>query len=91
MRLLNLHIHSAPGRGGPPTLSDNPQKINGLAGITLGAIVQSITMLTISTILGLISIWQVGLIGIACTPILISASYIHLHCCAQGPAQQEGI
>ena len=60
------------------TLSDNPQKINGLAGITLGAIVQSIATLVIGTILGLVFNWQVGLIGIACTPILVSAGYIRL-------------
>ena len=60
------------------TLSDNPQKINGLAGITLGAIVQSISTLTIGSILGLVFNWQLGLIGLACTPILVSAGYIRL-------------
>ena len=36
------------------TLSNNLQKINGLMGITLSAIVQSIATLIIGTILGLI-------------------------------------
>ncbi|KAI0643098.1 P-loop containing nucleoside triphosphate hydrolase protein [Trametes meyenii] len=59
-------------------LSDNPQKINGLAGITLGAIVQSVSTLIIGSILGLAFNWQLGLVGIACTPILVSAGYIRL-------------
>ncbi|TBU45834.1 P-loop containing nucleoside triphosphate hydrolase protein [Dichomitus squalens] len=60
------------------TLSDNPQKINGLAGITLGAIVQSASTLIIGYIIGLSFNWQVGLVGIACTPVLVSAGYIRL-------------
>ncbi|OSD02414.1 multidrug resistance protein 1 [Trametes coccinea BRFM310] len=60
------------------TLSDNPQKINGLAGITLGAIVQSASTLIIGSILGLSFNWQIGLVGIACTPVLVSAGYIRL-------------
>ncbi|KAF8957254.1 P-loop containing nucleoside triphosphate hydrolase protein [Flammula alnicola] len=59
-------------------LSDNPQKVNGLAGITLGAIVQSIATLVSGSILGLIFIWKVALVGIACTPLLVSAGYIRL-------------
>ena len=62
------------------TLSDNPQKINGLAGITLGAIVQSVSTLVIGYIIGLSFNWQVGLVGIACTPVLVSAGYIRLVC-----------
>ncbi|EIW59664.1 multidrug resistance protein 1 [Trametes versicolor FP-101664 SS1] len=60
------------------TLSDNPQKINGLAGITLGAIVQSVSTLIIGSILGLSFNWQLGIVGIACTPVLVSAGYIRL-------------
>nr|WCD39452.1 Ste6-2 [Ganoderma boninense] len=59
-------------------LSDNPQKINGLAGITLGAIVQSIATLIIGYVIGLSFNWQLGLVGIACTPVLVSAGYIRL-------------
>lgn len=59
-------------------LSENPQKINGLAGITLGAIVQSIATLISGSILGLAFIWKVALVGIACTPLLISTGYIRL-------------
>ncbi|CAL1712814.1 unnamed protein product [Somion occarium] len=60
------------------TLSDNPQKINGLAGITLGAIVQSASTLIAGFIVGLIFAWKLGLVGIACTPLLVSAGYIRL-------------
>ncbi|KAJ7505250.1 P-loop containing nucleoside triphosphate hydrolase protein [Mycena galericulata] len=60
------------------SLSDNPQKVNGLAGVTLGAIVQSCSTLVAGAIIGLAVIWKVGLIGIACTPFLVSAGYIRL-------------
>ncbi|KAI0714082.1 P-loop containing nucleoside triphosphate hydrolase protein [Cerioporus squamosus] len=60
------------------TLSDNPQKINGLAGITLGAILQSVSTLVIGSIIGLVFNWQIGLVGIACMPVLVSAGYIRL-------------
>ncbi|KAJ2930895.1 hypothetical protein H1R20_g6196, partial [Candolleomyces eurysporus] len=59
-------------------LSDNPQKVNGLAGVTLGAIVQSIATVISGSILGLVFIWKLGLVGIACTPVVISAGYIRL-------------
>ena len=45
-------------------LSDNPQKVNGLAGITLGAIIQSVATLIAGSVLGLVFIWKVALIGI---------------------------
>lgn len=59
-------------------LSDNPQKVNGLAGITLGAIVQSISTLVSGMILGLVFGWKLALVGIACTPALVSTGYIRL-------------
>ncbi|KAL5524544.1 hypothetical protein ACEPAF_9684 [Sanghuangporus sanghuang] len=60
------------------SLSDNPQKVNGLAGVTLGAIVQSISTLIGGSIMGLIYQWKLALVGIACMPILVSAGYIRL-------------
>ncbi|KAF8506439.1 P-loop containing nucleoside triphosphate hydrolase protein [Gautieria morchelliformis] len=60
------------------SLSDNPQKVNGLAGITLGAIVQSITCIIGGSIIGLAYGWKVALIGIACMPFVVSAGYIRL-------------
>ena len=45
-------------------LSDNPQKVNGLAGITLGAIIQSAATLVVGSVLVLAFIWKVALGGI---------------------------
>ncbi|KAG6907876.1 hypothetical protein DXG01_007040 [Tephrocybe rancida] len=59
-------------------LSDNPQKVNGLAGVTLGAIVQSIATLIAGAIIGLAFVWKLALVGIACTPVLVSTGYIRL-------------
>ncbi|KAF8798991.1 multidrug resistance protein 1 [Phlegmacium glaucopus] len=59
-------------------LSDNPEKVNGLAGITLGAIVQSIACLIAGSVLGLAFVWKVALVGIACIPFLVSTGYIRL-------------
>jgi hypothetical protein len=81
-------------------LSDNPQKVNGLAGITLGAcvffhlstqrskfdtcitnsIVQSISTVIAGSILGLVFVWKLALVGIACIPLLVSTGYIRLVC-----------
>ncbi|KAJ3566036.1 hypothetical protein NP233_g7253 [Leucocoprinus birnbaumii] len=60
------------------SLSDNPQKINGLAGVTLGAIVQSIATVISGSILGLAFVWKLALVGMACTPLLVSTGYIRL-------------
>lgn len=60
------------------SLSDNPQKINGLAGVTLGAIVQSFSTLIGGFIIGVAFAWKIGLVGIACTPLLVSTGYIRL-------------
>ncbi|KAJ2914638.1 hypothetical protein MD484_g5775, partial [Candolleomyces efflorescens] len=59
-------------------LSENPQKVHGLAGVTLGAIVQAITCVVVGSILGLIFIWKLALIGIACAPLLLTSGYAHL-------------
>ncbi|KAF8919003.1 multidrug resistance protein 1 [Mucidula mucida] len=59
-------------------LSENPQKVNGLFGTTLAAIIQSISTLVAGAILGLIFVWKLGLVGIACMPLLVSIGYIRL-------------
>ena len=59
-------------------LSENPQKINGLAGITLGAIVQSVATIIGGSVLGLAFIWRVALVAMACMPLLLSTGYIRL-------------
>lgn len=60
-------------------LSDNPQKIHGLAGVTLGAILQSASTLVVGIILGIIFAWKLGLVGLACVPLVISAGFVRLH------------
>ncbi|KAG6377083.1 P-loop containing nucleoside triphosphate hydrolase protein [Boletus reticuloceps] len=60
------------------SLSENPQKINGLAGVTLGTIVQSLTTLIGGSIIGLVFAWKPALVGMACIPFLISTGYIRL-------------
>ncbi|KAI0652215.1 multidrug resistance protein 1 [Trametes meyenii] len=59
-------------------LSANPQKINMLIGITLSVIVQSLSTIVVGSVLGLAFAWQLGLVGIACTPVLLSAGYVRL-------------
>ncbi|KIJ54732.1 hypothetical protein M422DRAFT_200639 [Sphaerobolus stellatus SS14] len=59
-------------------LSDNPEKVNGLAGITLGTIVQSLSTIIGGAIIGLIYGWKIALVGIACIPLVISTGYIRL-------------
>ncbi|KAF8158859.1 P-loop containing nucleoside triphosphate hydrolase protein [Mycena galopus ATCC 62051] len=59
-------------------LSDNPQKVNGLAGVTLGAIVQALSTLVAGAVIGLSIVWKIGLVGLGCTPFLVSAGYIRL-------------
>ncbi|KAG9099473.1 GTPase-activating protein [Ceratobasidium sp. 370] len=60
------------------TLSDNPQKVSGLAGVTLGAIVQSIACLIGGSVIGLAYGWKLALVAIACIPLVVSAGYIRL-------------
>ncbi|EIN12716.1 P-loop containing nucleoside triphosphate hydrolase protein [Punctularia strigosozonata HHB-11173 SS5] len=60
------------------SLSDNPQKVNDLAGVTLGVIVQSFATLVVGLVLGLVFAWKLGLVGLACMPLLVSAGYIRL-------------
>jgi ATP-binding cassette, subfamily B (MDR/TAP), member 1 len=60
------------------SLSDNPQKVNGLVGVTLGAIVQSISTIIGGMVIGLAYQWKVALVAIACMPLLVSAGFIRL-------------
>ncbi|KAG8907884.1 GTPase-activating protein [Tulasnella sp. 403] len=59
-------------------LSDNPTKISGLAGVTLGAIVQSTATVIGGSIIGLVFGPKLAAVGIACIPLVISAGYIRL-------------
>lgn len=44
--------------------------MHGLAGVTLGTIVQAITCVVVGSILGLIFIWKLALIGIGMVPLV---------------------
>ncbi|KAL0253558.1 hypothetical protein I308_100931 [Cryptococcus tetragattii IND107] len=59
-------------------LADQPQKVQGLFGPTLGTVVQSCATLIGGCIIGLCYGPLLSLIGIACIPILVSGGYIRL-------------
>ncbi|KAF8546860.1 P-loop containing nucleoside triphosphate hydrolase protein [Imleria badia] len=59
-------------------MSDNPQKVGGLAGVTLGTLVQSIATLISGSIIGLVYTWKPALVGMACIPFVIWTGYIRL-------------
>jgi len=44
-------------------LSDNPQKVEGLAGKTFGAVIQTVSNIISGSVLGLVFIWRIGLVG----------------------------
>ncbi|KAJ7720288.1 P-loop containing nucleoside triphosphate hydrolase protein [Mycena maculata] len=57
-------------------LSDNPQKILTLTGMTLGTIVQALATLVGGLILGWVFAWKIGLVALACTPILVVGGFV---------------
>ncbi|KAJ6535983.1 P-loop containing nucleoside triphosphate hydrolase protein [Mycena vulgaris] len=57
-------------------LSENPQKILGLAGMTIGTIAQAFATLVGGLILGWIFAWKIGLVSLACTPILVLGGFV---------------
>ncbi|KAF9221679.1 P-loop containing nucleoside triphosphate hydrolase protein [Gyrodon lividus] len=71
-------------------LSENPQKINGLAGVTLGTIVQAISTLVGGSAIGLAYAYKPALVGMACIPFLISTGYIRLRVVALKDQQNKG-
>ncbi|KAH7103350.1 multidrug resistance protein 1 [Auriculariales sp. MPI-PUGE-AT-0066] len=60
------------------SLSDNAQKISGLAGVTLGTILSSLCTILIGSILGLVYGWKLSLVAIACIPFVLSGGYVRL-------------
>lgn len=59
-------------------LADNAQKINGLVGVTLGTILQSLATLAVGFIIALAYGWKLALVCIACTPLTLSAGFVRL-------------
>ncbi len=70
------------------SLTGNATKVRVFAGVTATIIVQSLATLVIGAVLGLIFAWQIGLVGIACTPIMLSAGYVRLVRCTALPVSQ---
>ncbi|KIY73235.1 ste6-like protein [Cylindrobasidium torrendii FP15055 ss-10] len=60
-------------------LSDDPQKINGLAGMIMGTVTQALFTLIVGWIIGLVYTWKLGLVGLACTPLVFCTGLIRLH------------
>ncbi|CAO1635906.1 unnamed protein product [Parajaminaea phylloscopi] len=60
------------------SLADNAQKINGLVGVTLGTILQSIATLVVGFVIALSFGWKLALVCIACTPLTLSAGFVRL-------------
>ncbi|KAI6117491.1 P-loop containing nucleoside triphosphate hydrolase protein [Pisolithus croceorrhizus] len=59
-------------------INDDPQKVQGLAGVTLGALIQAITTLTGCLIVGLAYAWKPALVGMAGLPFVFSAGFVRL-------------
>ncbi len=57
----------------------------GLAGITLGAIVQSGSTVIAGVIVGLVYGWKLALVGVATIPFVISSGYVRLVRLSQPP------
>lgn len=57
------------------SVSDLAQKIQGLFGVTLSAIIQSCTTLLVGVIIGLIYSWRIGLVGLACVPLACTLAF----------------
>ncbi|KAI6030746.1 P-loop containing nucleoside triphosphate hydrolase protein [Pisolithus orientalis] len=71
-------------------INDDPQKINGLAGTTLGAFVPNLQYITIiqaattligGSAIGFVYAWKPAVVGIACIPLVFFAGYIRLMAC----------
>ncbi|KAF8335497.1 P-loop containing nucleoside triphosphate hydrolase protein [Cantharellus anzutake] len=59
-------------------LSDAPQKVFGLAGVTLGAIIQSCATIVAGIAVGAVYGWKLALVGVATIPFVISTGYVRL-------------
>lgn len=60
------------------SLADNAQKVNGLVGMTLGTIIQSISTLLVGCVIALCYGWKLSLVTIACIPLTLSAGFVRL-------------
>ncbi|KAL1405645.1 GTPase-activating protein [Vanrija albida] len=59
-------------------IADQPQKVQGLFGVTLGSILQAFITLVGGAVVGLAYAPLLSLIGIACVPLIVGSGYIRL-------------
>jgi len=59
-------------------IASHSQNVNGLAGVTLGAIVQALVTILGGSVVGLSYGWRVSVVGIACIPLTLSAGAVRL-------------
>ncbi|KAJ3568190.1 hypothetical protein NP233_g5871 [Leucocoprinus birnbaumii] len=59
-------------------INGDPKKVNGPAGTTLGTIIQGIATIAAGVIAGSAIVWKVGLVGLACMPVLLTVGYTSL-------------
>ena len=60
------------------SLAENTLKVNSFVGVSMGAIVQSISTLLIGAIISLIYGWKLALVVIACVPFTLCAGFVRL-------------
>ncbi|KZV84576.1 multidrug resistance protein 1 [Exidia glandulosa HHB12029] len=59
-------------------LSENAEKVKGLAGVTLGTILSSLSSIVVGSIVGLAYGWKLALVAIACIPLVLFGGYVQL-------------
>ena len=59
-------------------MSENAQKINGLAGVTLGTLFSSFCTVIVGSVIGLSYGWKLSLVAIACIPFVLFGGYVRL-------------
>lgn len=60
------------------SLAANASRINGLLGITMGSIVQSVSTLVCGVVIAFIFGWKLSLVVVACIPLTLSAGLVRL-------------
>ncbi|CAG8595233.1 12948_t:CDS:2, partial [Acaulospora morrowiae] len=60
------------------SLSLDATHVNGLAGVTMGTLLQVITTIVANVIVGLIVGWKLTLVCLCCIPLMVGSGYIHM-------------
>ncbi|KAF7325220.1 hypothetical protein MKEN_00566300 [Mycena kentingensis (nom. inval.)] len=59
-------------------LGEYTQKVKGLMGMIIGSVIESLASLVIGWVIALVFVWKLGLVAIACSPLLFLTGYIRL-------------